>query len=327
MDRVPKTQEVMDWRIAASLFLIATGVGSYLVGFLLSLIDPAEFRVLSRLAVVLAAPFVLIGGLLLLCDMGQKRGSYRMFSRPGSSWMSRGAFFMTIFLIFNLIHIFTGIWPKTSLLSSPTVYLIVGIIASILAILSLVYTGFLLGVVKAIPFWSGSFLPWLFLSSGLSTGAMAASLFFSIYKFAGGEGPEESLAGLARFNFFVIILEAIVLFSYLGAMKSRAAGSVKTVTCGKLAGAFWGGVVVAALILPFVIEALQAFIPFSLSSLLVLALLGGIIGLIGGYMLRYVVVYGGTRIPLNIQGQLVDPPPEKYETKVIESAYQSFQKA
>jgi protein NrfD len=241
--------------------------------------------------------------------------------------MSRGAFFVIFFLIFNLIHLSVGIWPKTTLMTYPAVYLIVGIIASILAVLTLVYTGFLLGVVKSIPFWSSSFLPWLFLLSGLSTGAMATSLLFSVYRFSGGEASTEPLPGLARFNFFVIILEAIVLSSYLGVMRSRAAGSVKTLTRGKLARAFWGGVVFAALIVPFIMEALKAFISPSLTPLLVLALLGGIIGLIGGYMLRHVIVYGGKRIPLNVQGQSVAPPPEKYETKVIDSDYQSFQKA
>jgi formate-dependent nitrite reductase membrane component NrfD len=327
MERAPKTQEVMGWKVAASLFLIATGAGSYLIGFLFGLIDPEGFIVLSKLAVILAAPFVLVGGCLLLCDMGQKSKFYHMISRPGSSWMSRGAFFVILSLMFNLIHLFVGIWPTTILLATPAVYLMVGIIASILAVLTLVYTGFLLGAVKAIPFWSSSFLPWLFLLSGLSTGAMATSLAFSIYKFAGGEGPVHHLTYLAYFNFFVIILEAIVLSSYLGVMRSRSAGSVKTLTRGKLAKAFWGGAVFAALIVPFVMEALKAFIPPSPAPLMILSLLGGIIGLIGGYMLRHVVVYGGTRVPLNVQGQSVVPPPEKYETKVIDSDYQSFQKA
>ena len=327
MERAPKTQEVMGWKVAASLFLIATGAGSYLVGFLSGLIDPAGSMMLSKLAVILGTPFVLVGGCLLLCDMGQKSKFYHMISRPGSSWMSRGAFFVILFLVFNLIHLFTGIWPTTTLLTHPAVYLMIGIIASILAVLTLVYTGFLLGAVKAIPFWSSSFLPWLFLLSGLSTGAMATSLAFSIYKFSGGDGPVQHLTYLTRFNFFVIILEAIVLGSYLGVMRSRAAGSVKMLTRGKLARAFWGGVVFAALIVPFVIEALKAFIPPGPALLLALALPGGIIGLIGGYMLRHVVVYGGTRIPLNVQGQRVAPPPEKYETKVIDSDYQSFQKA
>jgi len=193
--------------------------------------------------------------------------------------------------------------------------------------LTLVYTGFVLGVIKAIPFWSSGFLAWLFLFSGLSTGAMTASLVFSIVKLAGGEGTVQHLANLATFNFFLIILEAIVLGTYLNVMKSRAPGSVKTLTRGKLAKAFWGGVVLAGLIVPFVVEALKSFVPSSPGPLLVLSLIGGITCLVGGYMLRHAVVYGGTRIPLNVQGQKVAPPPEKYETKVIDSVYQSFQKA
>jgi formate-dependent nitrite reductase membrane component NrfD len=327
MEKTPKTQDVLGWKVAASLFLIATGAGSYLAGFLFGLMDTAGSAELSKLAVILGAPFVLVGACLLLCDMGQKSKFYHMVSRPGSSWMSRGAFFLILFVLFNLIHLSAGMGPAAVLLTSPAVYFTVRIIASLFALLTLIYTGFVLGVIKAIPFWSSAFLAWLFLFSGLSTGAMTVSLVFSIVKLAGGEGTVQHLTNLARFNFFLIILEAIVLGIYLNVMKSRAAGSVKTLTRGKLSKAFWGGVVVAALFVPFVVEALKSFIPTGPASLLVLALIGGITGLIGGYMLRHVVVYGGTRIPLNVQGQKVAPPPEKYETKVIDSAYQSFQKA
>ncbi len=327
MERAPKTQDVVGWKVAASLFFIAAGAGSYLVGFLFSLINPSGFVALCRPAVILAAPFVLVGGILLLSDMGQKSEFYHMYSRLASSWMSRGALFVTLFFLFDLIHIFSGIWPTSALMNAPTAYLGVGIIASILAIGSLAYTGLLLGAVKAIPLWDRSFLPWLFLLSGLSMGAMLASLSFSIVTFAGGGGPVQSIVDLATFNLFVLILEAIVLASYLGTIKGRAADSVRTILRGKLAGTFWGGVIIAGLALPLAVEAMKVFIPYSAPSLRALVFVGGIIGLIGGYMLRHVVVYGGTRIALNVQGQLVQPPPETYETKVIESAYQTFQKA
>jgi len=327
MEKTPKTQDVMGWKVAASLFLIATGAGSYLAGFLFGLMDPAGSAALSKLTVILGAPFVIVGGGLLLCDMGQKSKFYHMVSRPGSSWMSRGTFFLTLFVLFNLLHLFAGTGPAATLLTSPGLYFTIRIITSVLALLTLVYTGFVLGVVKAVPFWSSAFLAWLFLFSGLSTGAMAASLVFSIVKLAGGEGTVQHLTSLARFTSFLIILEAIVLGIYLKVMKHRSPGSVKTLTRGKLARVFWGGVVGAAVIVPFVIEVLKSFVTTGPASLLVLTLIGGITGLTGGYMLRHVVVYGGTRIPLNVQGQSVAPPPEKYETKVIDSAYQSFQKA
>ena len=121
--------------------------------------------------------------------------------------------FLILFLVFNLIHLFAGTGPAATLLTSPAVYFTVRIIASVLALLSLVYTGFVLGVVKAIPFWSSAFLAWLFLFSGMSTGAMAASLAFSIVKLAGGEGTVQHLILWPDSISFFIILEAIVLCS------------------------------------------------------------------------------------------------------------------
>jgi formate-dependent nitrite reductase membrane component NrfD len=156
---------------------------------------------------------------------------------------------------------------------------------------------------------------------------MATAFVYSLYKFAGGGGAVQPLAVLAYFTFFVIILESIVLVSYLLAMKGRANASLKTVTGGKFAGFFWGGVVVAAVILPLIFEGLKAFVSLTPSPLLVLALIGGIIGLVGGFMLRNVIVRGGARSLLNVQGVLVGPPPETYKTKVLErSEYETFQK-
>ena len=54
-------------------------------------------------------------------------------------------------------------------------------------------------------------------------------------------------------------------------------------------------------------------------AVLVLTAVASIIGLIGGFMLRYVVVSGGMRIPLNIEGVLV-PPPDTYGVKVTRRA-------
>jgi formate-dependent nitrite reductase membrane component NrfD len=156
---------------------------------------------------------------------------------------------------------------------------------------------------------------------------MATALVFSLYKFGGGGGAEQPLVVLAYFTFFIIILQAIVLAIYLSAIKGHANASVGILTGGKLAGGFWGGVVAAAVILPLIFEGLKAFSSLSSSLLLVLALIGGIIGLSGGYMLRNVIVRGGARSLLNVQGVLVEPPPETYRTKVIQQAeYESFQK-
>ncbi len=326
MERAPKTQEVFGWRVTTAIFLMSTAAGSYIIGFVYGLWAP-EFFALSAVAIILAAPVAIVGGLLMVCDMGQKKEWYHTFTRPGDSWMSLGAIFLVLFIILDLVHILAGIWPASVIVVGQGAYWTLGIITSMVAVVVMVYTGLLLGVVKSIPFWSRSYLPWLFIFSGLSTGSMATALVFSLFKFAGGEGAIQPLMVLAYLTFFFIILQSIVLASYLSAMRSRASASAKMVTVGTLAGIFWGGVVAAAVILPLIFEGLKAFASLTPTILLVLALIGGIIGLIGGFMLRYIIVRGGIRLLLNVQGVPVEPPPEKYRTKVLEKAeYETFQK-
>ncbi len=326
MNTAPETQKVMGWRIAAALFLVGTGAGAYLIGFIFNVIFPG-FTAMSKVAVVLAAPVVLVGGLLLLCDIGRRRAFYRAFARPKSSWMAIGAILLTVFIILDLIHIFTWVWPSTGL--GGAAYLTLGIIASIFAVLCLVYTGLLLGVVKSVALWSGAFLPVLFLISGLSMGTMAAVFVLSLSNLAVGSAEIQTLVILARFNFFVIIIESMVIGLYLGSMQAfgAARNPAMVLTRGRLAGAFWGGVVAAALVIPFILEALKAYATIGPVAMLVLAVVSSVIGLVGGFMLRYVVVYGGTRTLLNIQGVLVSPPPDEYKVKIIERAtYSTLQK-
>jgi len=327
MNTAPETQKVMGWRITAALFLVAVGAGAYLIGFIFNMIFPG-FTAMSKGAVILAAPVVIVGTLLLLCDMGRKSPFYLAFARPLSSWIARGSIILTVFIVLNLVHIFTWVWPSTVLAGTP--YLTLGIIASIFAVLCLVYTGLLLGVVKSVVvLWSGTFLPVLFLISGLSMGTMAAVLVLSLSKLAIGSTEIQTLVILARFNFFVIIIEAMVIGLYLGSMQAfgAARNPARVLTRGRLAGAFWGGVVAAALVIPFILEALKAYATIGPVAILVLAVVSSVIGLVGGFMLRYVVISGGTRTLLNIQGVLVSPPPEEYKVKVVERAtYSTLQK-
>ena len=72
MERAPKTQEVFDWRVAAAIFLMATAAGSYVIGFVFGLFD-SSYMALSSVAIIVAAPAAIIGGCLMLCDMGQKK--------------------------------------------------------------------------------------------------------------------------------------------------------------------------------------------------------------------------------------------------------------
>jgi len=329
MDTAPDFQKVMGWRTATTLFLVGVGAGAYLIGFVFNMIFPG-FTAMSRIAIALAAPVVLVGALLTISDMARKREFFRVYMRPQSSWMSRGAIFMTVFIILALVHTFTWVWPSSSLAGAE--HLTLGIITCIFAVLCLVYTGMLLGVIKSVALWNGVFLPVLFLISGLSIGTMAPVLGLALSELGAGSLEAQTLdtvASLARFNFLLIIIEGMVFGLYLGSKQAlgTVGNPVTALTRGKMAPAFWVGVVTVALVIPFILEAVKGYASIGPAAMLGLTVASSVIGLAGGFMLRYVIVYGGTRVPLNVRGVAVPAPPEEYKVNAIQQAsYSSFQK-
>jgi formate-dependent nitrite reductase membrane component NrfD len=118
---------------------------------------------------------------------------------------------------------------------------------------------------------------------------------------------DEEISLLSRIDLFVILFEGLILFFYLHAMHevTAARASVRRLVKDDLSSAFWGGVVVLGLLIPFLIEVFLADRVFAT----VMACLSG---LLGGFYVRYVVVTGAVKAPLNAVGVLVplSPRPE-----------------
>jgi polysulfide reductase chain C len=300
-------QKAWDWKQAAYLFLIGMGAGAYLIGFASSIIQP-EFVLVSRLAFPIAAFLVIAGYCSQLADLGRKRMTHLAFLRPSSSWVSRGTIVITIFLILDLIHIGTLFWPATLLQATPALHLWLGSIASLFAVFTLIYTGLLLRAASPIPLWHTSFVPVLFLISGISTGIMAIALSLSAYGLSTGTTLGQMLTLLARYNMFIIVIEAIFIFFYLWRMHrlTVARASAQMMIRGSLAALFWGGLVVVGLVMPFIAELLKAYLAIAdPATMLVLTIIATIPGLAGGFILRHIIIAAGVRNPLNVQGVLV----------------------
>jgi len=313
------TQKAWGGKIAAYLFLAGVGAGAYLVGFLVNLFYP-DLVILLRIGVLLGAPLVIIGILFLIWDLGKKPLAFLVFSQPKSSWIARGTIIITVFVILALVHIGMWIWPFTILEGVPGLHLALGSIAAIFALLTLIYTGMVLGAAKAIAFWDSMFLPGLFLISGISTGTMGLAFYLSVYGLSAGLAFEQPLAFLARYDAFIIIVEALIICFYLFRMYrlTEATTSARTVVRGNLAVPFWGGVVAAALVVPFVFDVyITSLSTAGPAAVLVLTAVAGIIGLFGGFMLRYIVVAGGASISLNVNGIPV-PVPQTSKAKVFQ---------
>jgi polysulfide reductase chain C len=156
---------------------------------------------------------------------------------------------------------------------------LVAIIGSLFALGTATYTGFLLSAVSTNNLWHtpllGSstvpFLPMLFLVSAISTGLAAALI---------GASKDSDLTIYKKADIVLIVLEILLLVLLYG--------SVKTIYfSGSMAMLFWLGVVTIGLLIPLIFTiygvAKHRNWVIQISTLVV----------IGGFCLRYFVVYSG----------------------------------
>ena len=144
-----------------------------------------------------------------------------------------------------------------------------------------VYTGVLLGTMAARPLWNSAILGPLFLVSGISTGAA----FLLLYRLADSERKI-----LSKIDMALIVVELALISLWLiglmsGGGAARNAGYM--FLGGPYTAAFWTMVVALGLIAPLVgewIEHRHGVVPGRATAVLVL---------IGGFALRWIVVYAG----------------------------------
>jgi len=108
-----------------------------------------------------------------------------------------------------------------------------------------VYTGILLGSLRARAFWNTPILPVLFLVSGLSTGAAGQSLVVGAWPYRGSAVDVEAVhAALRSLDLTLVVFEIMVLFLYVLMMRLAAGKVAARIAATWLAGqkslAFWG---------------------------------------------------------------------------------------
>lgn len=286
-----KAQTKWSWLIAIYLFLAGLGGGAYVAG---AIADFAGLTTgISKIGVLLGFPCVFAGCMFLIADLGKPVNFWRAYMKPGTSWIARGTIIITVFMIIDFIHIILWIWPFNVLEANEGARHFISILGLIFAFGTMIYTGILLGASRPIAFWSTAMLPLLFLVSALSTGFMAVITLSSLAGVI-----SERLVGLEKLDLLLIILEIFVLIFYLQATHrvSESRASAKLVLCGSVAPLFWFGVAIIGLILPLTLNLIGVFALTDSSALLVL--LASISGIIGGLILRQVILSGGIHAPL-----------------------------
>lgn len=291
------------WVIAAYLFLAGVGGGAFLAGVLAdfgsrtALAGGTDWSLVSKIGVFLGMPCVLIGCLFLLFDLGKPINAWRVWMKPGTSWMSRGTIIIVLFMVFAAIQSAFWIWPfPGSIDNARGIFAVLG---AVFAFLTVVYTGLLLGYSQPIALWRTALLPVLFFVSALSTGIMAIVL---IGQYLGAD--EMLLVRMARVDALILLFEMFVLivFLYNAYRTIESRFSAKRMLTGPVAPIFWLGVVACGLLIPFFLELLHVGAAFAT-----------VLGLFGGLCLRYAILSGGALDPLTAGGfefSRVDRPKE-----------------
>lgn len=155
-----------------------------------------------------------------------------------------------------------------------------------------VYTGVLLGTMAARPLWNSAILGPLFLASGVSS----AAAFLLLYRL-----DDEERVAIGRVDMGVIVVESLLIGLWLVALgtgnaSSRAAAGL--LLGGPYTAAFWTLVVAMGLATPLAaewIEARHGVRPGRVPAVLVL---------MGGFVLRWIVVYAGQESSILAQATL-----------------------
>jgi formate-dependent nitrite reductase membrane component NrfD len=235
----PRAQQAWSWLLAVWLFLGGTGSGLFLV-FLAFGLDH-EFAVLSL-------ALVLTGGMVLLLELGNPLRAWRTVFRPGTSWLSRGVFFVLLFILSCVLSVGPTfeIFSSLSWLNNSLAEKLLRWVAGLSALMIILYPAFFfLSTSRAIPFWNTPLLPLLFLG----------------YAALGGDGvflllsprTTDTLARAELLAIILIVANAVMISLYLLAMEHNggsARESVRLLSRSPLSWLSWIGVGVVGMVVP-----------------------------------------------------------------------------
>lgn len=270
--------------IAIYLFLAGASAGAFLASAYIErkYPDAVRMRVAGR---ILAPIFIGIGLVMLMVDA--EAGLHNplrfifLIMNPGSV-MTLGVYFICVFMPVALIEAVLELLKK----DVPRWLTVIG---DVFAFAVAAYTGFLLGVVDAYPLWNNAILPVLFVISALASGLAAVNLCGLILDRENVEKMFDLKKGHVVLGVAEIIA-LVVMFIIVASGDPQGAASIQSMLTGGFAGMFWIGLVLVGLLMPLLIgaNALRASEGSQSSVALEYASECGV--LVGGFMLRLLVV-------------------------------------
>lgn len=299
-----------EWQLAIYLWIAGIAGGGYFAAFLIDRFRGGRHKLLVKMAAFLGTPLVGLGSLLLIVDLGQPLRFWHLFlSFLPVSAMSMGTWILLSYAILGalMLLLWATQWLKLSEQIRGWVVKVNGVMSwttFVLSVLVMAYTGVLLGTTNQ-PLWASTLLlPALFVASAISTGT--AMVFLTtrmgldrlVDKVMGGSGeriPEATVHTMGNTAAIVGVMEVLVLLAYFGWLGSfstpAGAEALSILSVGQMGPVFWGGAVLAGLLVPMVLELIS--MNSKRGALVGAMVTSASLALIGGFILRLAMVLGG----------------------------------
>jgi formate-dependent nitrite reductase membrane component NrfD len=260
-----------------AFFFIEFGAGLYFI----SIFFNSQWGMLIGWLICLV-----LGGGTHLLYLGRPLRFYRAVLRPHTSWISRGIIFVFLFAAIGIVQLALLQWaPQISLLP---LQVIMGVVSFVVVI----YGGFAMNYVSALPIWNTALLPAIYAAVSLWGGA---ELLLGINLIT-----NQDVAGAEFWARILMVAFAFFLILYLWSIGYRsiaASEAIRRMVRGDLALPFYLGVILIGLIYPFTVAGLSFTLGIGMLSpgLIVAAIL---CGAIGDLSMRYCILKGALYAPL-----------------------------
>lgn len=250
---------------------------------------PRDMQILERKVLLLAPVLVCVGSLFLVLDLTRPERFLLVFRSPDTSLISLGACLLVAFVVLLVLE--NALWSMSGSLVA-RVSAVVRICASIIAVAVILYTGFFLMGMKAIPFWRSPFVVALFTASSLSSGI---ALFLVLFAAAARRSKAPRFVRRASLtDAGLAVVELGLLASFLAVQSGGNPASFEAcqrLLTGDLAWAFWVMLVGVGLLCPLAIDLVTkgAEAPRACAA-------KGLAVLVGCFFLRYCIMEAGVRV-------------------------------
>jgi len=288
--------------MAIYLFLGGLAGGAYIISALVDLFKGEDYEVLSKSGALVSLVSVIASVVVLLLEIKRFKvaplsflNAYRMF--PGSM-ISVGTWILTGLLVISAVTVILAFFGGNWLIRK-----MVDVVGLILGLGTTAYTGLVLSYCRGVPLWGSPFLPVTFMVSGTLTGLAMALLVIVIAAYIMPKALNsfwelyerkaqftDMLSQTQKYMLVLIVVEMALVIIELGTGYEHS-GVLLT---GSLSLVFYTYVVLGLLIplgISYYVGKLKA--AGSEGSVVLFSMGGSVLILVGGFLLRYVILTAG----------------------------------